>query len=73
MNGIYNIWPYWREYVQTTTSRLGLPPLTLPVLTGESLQKLYQEEEKEKQDEHEEGKKSSESDARPEGSGTVSG
>ncbi len=31
MNGIYNAWPYWREYVQNVTGRMGLPPLTLPV------------------------------------------
>ncbi|MCD4830595.1 MAG: hypothetical protein K8R02_02160 [Anaerohalosphaeraceae bacterium] len=30
-NGIYNAWPYWREYVQNTTSRMGLPVLTVPV------------------------------------------
>src|SRR6266566_2163153 len=30
-NGIYNVWPYWREFVQSTTARMGLPPLTLPV------------------------------------------
>jgi hypothetical protein len=27
-NGIYNAWPYWREFVQSTTVRMGLPPLT---------------------------------------------
>lgn len=31
LNGIFNCWPYWREYVQQTTTRMGLPPLTLPV------------------------------------------
>jgi hypothetical protein len=31
INGIYNTWPYWREYVQSVTGRMGLPPLTLPV------------------------------------------
>lgn len=31
INGIYNAWPYWREYVQSVTSRMGLPGLTLPV------------------------------------------
>jgi len=30
-NGIYNAWPYWREYVQNTIARMGLPPLTIPV------------------------------------------
>jgi hypothetical protein len=31
VNGIYNAWPYWREYVQSVTSRMGFPGLTLPV------------------------------------------
>ncbi len=30
-NGVYNAWPYWREFAQSMTSRMGLPPLTLPV------------------------------------------
>ena len=30
MNGIYNVWPYWRQYVQTTTVSMGFPVLTLP-------------------------------------------
>lgn len=30
-NGIYNAWPYWREFVQNTIARMGLPPLTIPV------------------------------------------
>jgi len=30
-NGIYNVWPYWREFVQSITARMGLPPLTIPV------------------------------------------
>jgi len=41
MNGIHNVWPYWREYVQSTTVRLGLPPLVLAPVTGESLLKYY--------------------------------
>lgn len=31
MNGLYNAWPYWREFVQATTTRMGLPALTIPV------------------------------------------
>lgn len=31
MNGLYNVWPYWREFVQATTVRMGLPALTIPV------------------------------------------
>lgn len=30
-NGIYNAWPYWREYVQSVIGRMNLPPLTIPV------------------------------------------
>lgn len=30
-NGIFNAWPYWREFVQNTTMRMTLPPLTIPV------------------------------------------
>ena len=26
------IWPYFREFVQNTTSRMNIPPLTLPIL-----------------------------------------
>jgi len=31
LNGTYNAWPYWREFVQSMTSRMELPPLTIPV------------------------------------------
>jgi hypothetical protein len=31
LNGLYNAWPYWREFVQSTTVRMGLPALTIPV------------------------------------------
>lgn len=31
LNGVFNVWPYWREFVQSTTVRMGLPPLTIPV------------------------------------------
>lgn len=30
-NGVYNAWPYWREFVQNTVARMSLPPLTIPV------------------------------------------
>lgn len=29
VNGTYNAWPYWREFVQSTTTRMGMPPLVL--------------------------------------------
>lgn len=31
LNGIYNAWPYWREFVQNMIARMGLPTLTIPV------------------------------------------
>jgi hypothetical protein len=31
LNGVYNVWPYWREYVQSTVARMGMPPLPIPV------------------------------------------
>ncbi len=30
-NGVYNAWPYWREYLQNAITRMGLPVLTVPV------------------------------------------
>lgn len=30
-NAIFNAWPYWREYLQSTLVRMGLPAFTLPV------------------------------------------
>ena len=46
MTGVYNAWPYWREYVQSTISRLGLPPLALPLITAASMMAYYAEKEK---------------------------
>lgn len=31
-NAVYNCWPYWREYLQTSMSRLGQPAFVAPVL-----------------------------------------
>lgn len=41
INGVFNIWPYWREYVQSSVIRAGLPPLTIPLLTGASVLAYY--------------------------------
>ena len=30
-NGMLNVWPYWRQFVQNSTLNAGLPPLTLPL------------------------------------------
>lgn len=32
INGVYNCWTYWREYVASACSRLGIPPVVLPLL-----------------------------------------
>lgn len=31
LNGILNVWPYWREFVQSMTVRMGFPALVIPV------------------------------------------
>jgi hypothetical protein len=31
LNGAYNVWPYWRELVQTVTGRVGIPSVVIPV------------------------------------------
>jgi len=31
-NALYNAWPYWREFVQSMTTRMGLPALRIPLL-----------------------------------------
>lgn len=54
LNGVFNCWPYWREYVQQTTTRMGLPPLVIPVYrpdrptlpTVESKQKAVEKKSK---------------------------
>lgn len=30
MNVPHHVWPYWREYVQSTTVRMGIPALIIP-------------------------------------------
>ena len=31
INAVFNAWPYWREWVQASLSRMGMPVLTVPV------------------------------------------
>lgn len=31
INSVFNVWPYWREFIQSMTARMHLPPLVLPV------------------------------------------
>ena len=43
-NGLYNAWPYWREFVQSTFARMGLPPVVLPLLRArEAMEKTEAE------------------------------
>jgi hypothetical protein len=30
-NGIFNCWPYFREFVDSCSSRMNLPPIVLPL------------------------------------------
>ncbi len=32
INPVYNAWPFWREFVQSMTTRMGFPALTIPLL-----------------------------------------
>jgi hypothetical protein len=29
-SGVFSVWPYWREYVHSTSLRLAVPPIILP-------------------------------------------
>lgn len=31
VNGVFNAWPYFREYVQATTARMNITPIVLPL------------------------------------------
>ena len=46
-NGIYNAWPYWREFVQSMFVRMGLPPLVLPLLRAREMMGKTGEEKEE--------------------------
>jgi hypothetical protein len=35
--GVQNVWPFWREFVQSMTGRMGLPPLRMPLLSPAQL------------------------------------
>jgi hypothetical protein len=37
VNGVFNAWPYWREFVQNTAARMGFSGLAIPVyMLGQS-------------------------------------
>lgn len=46
-NGIYNAWPYWREFIQSMFVRMGLPPLVLPLLRAREMMEKTREEKEE--------------------------
>ena len=31
INGVFNAWPYWREFIQNTGARMGAPGIVVPV------------------------------------------
>lgn len=35
VNAPFNVWPYWREFCQSTCSRMSLPTTVIPMLTIE--------------------------------------
>jgi preprotein translocase subunit SecB len=37
--GMINIWPYWREFVQSMTLRMGLPAFPVPLINVDKLKK----------------------------------
>jgi preprotein translocase subunit SecB len=39
INSVFNVWPYWREFVQNMVARMNLPTLTLPVFRLEDTTK----------------------------------
>ena len=47
LNGVFNVWPYWRELVQTVTGRVGLPSVMVPVFKPPIVKLEEQEEDRE--------------------------
>lgn len=39
INSVFNVWPYWREFVQNMVARMNLPTVTLPVFRLEDAPK----------------------------------
>lgn len=44
LNGTYNVWPYWRELVQSFAGRAGLPDIVVPVFKPRVREIATQEE-----------------------------
>ncbi|MDO9533481.1 MAG: hypothetical protein Q7O12_15330 [Deltaproteobacteria bacterium] len=45
LNPIYHSWPYWREFVQNMSARMGFPALTVPLLEIAAKKAAMQEPE----------------------------
>ena len=43
VNAPFNAWPYWREFTQSTLTRLGLPVFPLPLFHAADAHRLMQE------------------------------
>jgi hypothetical protein len=39
VNGVFNAWPYLREFVQNMTTRMNVPPVVLPLFRNPTVQK----------------------------------
>ncbi|MEX2141312.1 MAG: hypothetical protein WD894_18750 [Pirellulales bacterium] len=35
--GLFHCWPFWREYVHSSTTRMGLPAMRMPLLVPQQL------------------------------------
>ncbi len=44
VNSVFIAWPYLREFAQTSTCRMGLPPLTLPLITAPAIARHLSED-----------------------------
>jgi preprotein translocase subunit SecB len=40
-NGAFNAWPYWREFVQSMSARIGMKPVFVPAMTVTALISAY--------------------------------
>jgi hypothetical protein len=41
LNGAYNVWPYWRELVQTVSGRVGLSGIIVPVFRAQDFEMRF--------------------------------
>lgn len=51
LNSVFIAWPYLREFAQGSTCRMGLPPLTLPLMTAPAIARHISEDENVESDE----------------------